>query len=98
MAHFRYMFAVLASLGMAIIYGLKVNLSVVIVVMLNHTALSPDLSKQDIEFIVNQTKKDKDICFQPTEEDLLGNSSREVGLIICTPKLANCIAKKLRKR
>lgn len=31
--------AVLGSIGMAIIYGLKVNLSVAMVGMLNHTAL-----------------------------------------------------------
>ncbi|XP_065161518.1 sialin [Atheta coriaria] len=36
----RYLLAVLGSLGMAIVYGLKVNLSVAIISMLNHTALS----------------------------------------------------------
>ncbi|XP_034257092.1 sialin [Thrips palmi] len=35
----RYVFAVLGSIGFAIIYGLKVNLSVAIVAMVNHTAL-----------------------------------------------------------
>lgn len=35
----RYMLAVLSSVGMAIAYGLKVNLSVAMVGMLNHTAL-----------------------------------------------------------
>lgn len=35
----RYILAVLGSLGMAIIYGLKVNLSVAMVAMLNHTAV-----------------------------------------------------------
>ena len=35
----RLVFAVLSAMGMAIIYGLKVNLSVAIVAMLNHTAL-----------------------------------------------------------
>jgi len=35
----RYLFAVLGSMGMAIIYGLKVNLSVALVAMVNNTAL-----------------------------------------------------------
>ena len=38
MKKFRYLFAVLGSAGMAIIYGLKVNLSVAIVAMVNQTA------------------------------------------------------------
>ncbi|CAG0917112.1 unnamed protein product, partial [Notodromas monacha] len=36
----RYVLAVLNAMGMAIIYGLKVNLSVAIVAMLNHTAIA----------------------------------------------------------
>ncbi|EAT32623.1 AAEL015191-PA, partial [Aedes aegypti] len=36
----RYILAVLGSIGMAIIYGLKVNLSVAMVAMLNHSALA----------------------------------------------------------
>ncbi|XP_059617945.1 sialin [Phlebotomus argentipes] len=36
----RYILALLGSIGMAIIYGLKVNLSVAMVAMLNHTALA----------------------------------------------------------
>ncbi|CRK86494.1 CLUMA_CG000152, isoform A [Clunio marinus] len=35
----RYIFAVLGSIAMAIIYGLKVNLSVAMVAMVNHTAV-----------------------------------------------------------
>lgn len=35
----RYILAILGSVGMAIIYGLKVNLSVAMVAMLNHTAI-----------------------------------------------------------
>ncbi|KAF4522282.1 hypothetical protein B566_EDAN011978 [Ephemera danica] len=35
----RYVFAILGSMGMAIVYGLKVNLSVCIVAMINNTAL-----------------------------------------------------------
>jgi len=36
----RYIFAVLGSMGMAIIYGLKVNLHVAIVAMVNYTAIA----------------------------------------------------------
>lgn len=36
----RYILAVLGCISMAIIYGLKVNLSVAMVAMLNHTALA----------------------------------------------------------
>lgn len=35
----RYILAILGSIAMAIVYGLKVNLSVALVAMLNHTAL-----------------------------------------------------------
>ncbi|XP_020810473.1 sialin [Drosophila serrata] len=35
----RYVLALLGSIGMAIVYGLKVNLSVAMVAMLNHTAI-----------------------------------------------------------
>lgn len=35
----RYILAVMGSIGMAIIYGLKVNLSVTMVAMLNHSAI-----------------------------------------------------------
>lgn len=35
----RYILAILGSIAMAIVYGLKVNLSVAMVAMLNHTAL-----------------------------------------------------------
>lgn len=36
----RYVLSVLGSIAMAIIYGLKVNLSVAMVAMVNHTALA----------------------------------------------------------
>lgn len=36
----RYILAVLGCISMAIIYGLKVNLSVAMVAMLNHSALA----------------------------------------------------------
>lgn len=44
----RYILAILGSIAMAIVYGLKVNLSVAMVAMLNHTAikLSSDVHNQ----------------------------------------------------
>lgn len=38
----RYILAILGSVGMAIVYGLKVNLSVAMVIMVNNTALKID--------------------------------------------------------
>ena len=35
----RYVMAIMGSIGMAIIYGFKVNASVAIVAMVNHTAV-----------------------------------------------------------
>ena len=35
----RYLMAIMGSIGMAIIYGFKVNVSVAIVAMVNHTAV-----------------------------------------------------------
>ncbi|CAH2233463.1 jg7902 [Pararge aegeria aegeria] len=43
----RYILAVLGSIGMAIVYGLKVNLSVALVGMLNHTAIKMNEQKSD---------------------------------------------------
>lgn len=36
----RYVLAVLGSIAMAIVYGLKVNLSVAMVAMVNHTGVA----------------------------------------------------------
>ena len=35
----RYLMAIMGSIGLAIIYGFKVNVSVAIVAMVNHTAV-----------------------------------------------------------
>ncbi|CAH0720449.1 unnamed protein product, partial [Brenthis ino] len=45
----RYILSVLGSIGMAIVYGLKVNLSVAMVGMLNHTALEQSVHKSQVE-------------------------------------------------
>ncbi|KAL0821560.1 hypothetical protein ABMA28_005012 [Loxostege sticticalis] len=48
----RYVLAVLGSIGMAIVYGLKVNLSVAMVGMLNHTALK--LTSHDTDNVTDE--------------------------------------------
>lgn len=49
----RYIVSILGSIAMAIIYGLKVNLSVAIVAMVNHTAIK--MSSNDLHSINNTT-------------------------------------------
>lgn len=53
----RYILAILGSIAMAIVYGLKVNLSVAMVAMLNHTAikLSSDSYKMSHILTTNLT-------------------------------------------
>ncbi|XP_064551435.1 sialin-like [Drosophila montana] len=53
----RYVFAFLANIGMAIVYGLKVNLSVTMVAMLNHTAHGGDKT--------NKTDSKQEECKPP---------------------------------
>ncbi|XP_026495532.2 sialin isoform X1 [Vanessa tameamea] len=64
----RYVLAILGSIGMAIVYGLKVNLSVAMVGMLNHTAI--EASVHDVQ--------DDDNFTAPAEDmqcDTTGNST-----------------------
>lgn len=49
----RYILAVLGCIAMAIIYGLKVNLSVAMVAMLNHTGLAEMAGKSGIHQAVS---------------------------------------------
>ncbi|XP_049876093.1 sialin [Pectinophora gossypiella] len=51
----RYILAVLGSIGMAIVYGLKVNLSVAMVGMLNHTAIKLHASANAHHDVLNAT-------------------------------------------
>jgi len=46
---FRYVTAILGSMGMAIIYGLKVNISIALVSMVNHTALVKEAENTDLD-------------------------------------------------
>ncbi|XP_075153734.1 major facilitator superfamily transporter 3 [Haematobia irritans] len=62
----RYVLAVFGSIGMAIVYGLKVNLSVAMVAMLNHTAVGHgshggSASHSD----GNSSNSDVEICLPP---------------------------------
>ena len=62
---FRILFAILGAFGMVIIYGFKVNLSVAIVAMVNHTAIKISNDKQ----MGNATMKDELlVCFESTED------------------------------
>lgn len=51
----------LGSVGMSIIYGLKVNLSVAMVAMLNHTAILESTNRTIVQ-IVKQINTDDDSC------------------------------------
>ncbi|XP_037959973.1 putative inorganic phosphate cotransporter [Teleopsis dalmanni] len=71
----RYVLAILGSIGMAIIYGLKVNLSVAMVAMLNHTAIghsshdAPLLIVDNTTSIVTAATVDEvEICQSPDAE------------------------------
>lgn len=72
----RYILAVLGSIGMAIIYGLKVNLSVAMVAMLNNTALKMIASESEHHPVHNSTVLD---VFNKT---LLSNVTKD-GYEIC---------------
>lgn len=56
----RYVLAILGSIGMAIVYGLKVNLSVAMVAMVNHTAIHQLQSDHQVNhtLLSNVTTKD----------------------------------------
>ncbi|KAL0109228.1 hypothetical protein PUN28_014367 [Cardiocondyla obscurior] len=60
---FRYIMAVMGSIGLAILYGFKVNVSVAIVAMVNHTAIKSHskLSSNDSE-IDNTTLTSTNTC------------------------------------
>lgn len=64
----RLIFAILGAMGMAIIYGLKVNLSVAIVAMLNHTNLE-SLSKGHGEGHSVAAAEDVEVCFNTTKKE-----------------------------
>ena len=61
----RCVFSVLGGVGMAIIYGLKVNISVAIVAMVNHTAIGAN--GQNIEHN-NDALEDGPLAWTSTEQ------------------------------
>uniref|UniRef100_A0A1I8QB07 Major facilitator superfamily (MFS) profile domain-containing protein n=1 Tax=Stomoxys calcitrans TaxID=35570 RepID=A0A1I8QB07_STOCA len=67
----RYVLAVFGSIGMAIVYGLKVNLSVAMVAMLNHTAVGHGShgGASHTNGSSNLTNSDVEICLPPGGED-----------------------------
>lgn len=75
----RYILAVLGSIGFAIVYGLKVNLSVAMVGMLNHTAINLTLESKSEHKNVNAS------VMQPSgdEECVAPGGSGNVTVSIC---------------
>lgn len=64
----RYVLAILGSIGMAIVYGLKVNLSVAMVAMVNHTAIhlmQEDGHKQTLSNISTIANNAVEECHPP---------------------------------
>ncbi|XP_059057794.1 sialin [Achroia grisella] len=64
----RYILAILGSIGMAIVYGLKVNLSVAMVGMLNNTAIRRDV-------IVNSADNNNQTYSDSSEIECKGSAS-----------------------
>ncbi|XP_059474349.1 sialin [Neocloeon triangulifer] len=64
----RYVFAVLGSIGFAIIYGLKVNLSVCIVAMINSTALTSHSDVHSTDLLNATGAPAGEMCVYPTED------------------------------
>jgi MFS transporter, ACS family, solute carrier family 17 (sodium-dependent inorganic phosphate cotransporter), other len=81
----RYVFAVLGSVGFAIIYGLKVNLSVCIVAMVNNTALTAHPSQDNTTLQLEAGE----FCTYPTEE-LHSASSRKGDFEVSLAREPHC--------
>lgn len=56
----RYFMAIMGSIGLAIIYGFKVNVSVAIVAMVNHTAVR--LASKNDSHVEIKNVTDDDVC------------------------------------
>jgi ACS family sodium-dependent inorganic phosphate cotransporter len=67
----RYVLAVLGCIAMAIIYGLKVNLSVAMVAMLNHTALAHQSSDHAV------SKSSNHSSMEPAAENCAAGGAEE---------------------
>ena len=75
----RYILSVLSSIGMAIIYGLKVNLSVAMVAMVNHTALKNSSSIASVESTTLATPINIEEC--EAEPLKAGSSGDQVSIL-----------------
>lgn len=76
---FRYLMAVMGSIGFAILYGFKVNASVAIVAMVNHTALKSHikLSTLNDSKTDNTTLTSTNICqFDDTSNVMIESEVR----------------------
>ncbi|TDG46593.1 hypothetical protein AWZ03_007031 [Drosophila navojoa] len=65
----RYVLAIMGSIGMAIVYGLKVNLSVAMVAMVNHTAIhlmqEKPLDHHTISNLTSSASEEVEVCSPP---------------------------------
>lgn len=64
----RYILAVLGCIGMGIIYGLKVNLSVAIVSMVNHTGVELMAIKDGVIHHTNSSHSEEECNFGDANE------------------------------
>ena len=69
-SRYRLLFALLGSAGMAIIYGFKVNLSVAIVAMVNHTAIK-ESSEIFVENVNQSANEDKTMLCKSESSDTI---------------------------
>ena len=75
------MFSLLASAGMAIIYGFKVNLSVAIVAMVNHTAIK-ESSVIIVQNINKSANEDKSMVCKSENSDMINQKVSNYCLVI----------------
>ena len=78
---YRLLFALLASAGMAIIYGFKVNLSVAIVAMVNHTAIK-ESSIMIVQNINQSVNEDKSMVCKSENSDTINQKVSNYCLVI----------------
>lgn len=75
----RYVLSVLGSIAMAIVYGLKVNLSVAMVAMVNHTAVALQNAHDD-----SSTSSSNFSLIEECEaENRTSSSANQVNIIFC---------------
>lgn len=70
----RYVLSVLGSIAMAIIYGLKVNLSVAMVAMVNHTAVALQNAQHSLD---SSVKNDESFATAYSESNFTASVREE---------------------